>query len=234
MVSLPKFVSEKGVDMVLHVATEFGSEIFAEMAADYILGRRSKEEPLRKQFFDLLKTKDKDGIKDMIKANQLGVGLGDEQIMENDTVAAVLGGLIETPDQALALNEFFYSSEGSETPKEHCLTKSERSTYRKAHILETNEHVRRRNLAYIAKLSDHAARRNHVGQSGKLDPPLQDQAWDYLTKENDEDKVEIENLDKEIAKEKAKFQGKKSVRRPVARRAKLTFFERVKILFGAA
>lgn len=202
MAKIPDFVTDKGVDILI----EMGGEVFGEIAADFFLGRRGKDDTVRTQFLDMLKKGDREGLKGLVKTNPLGWGLGDEQSMEDDLVAIVVSGMVSA-DEAAALDQFFYSK--NDPPPQYCMSERERTKYRIGHMYQKDLHIRRRNLVVLAKLPNHKARRQKVGSTGKLDRTLPEKGWDYLTKESPEITASMSALDTRIAAEKAKFNGQR-------------------------
>ncbi len=202
--AMPK-IPDAVTNGVIHFATETGSEVVAELFADFVLGRRGKEDPERVKLLDLLKNNDKEEAFKLIKANQQGIGLGDEQILDNDFMFNLGTGML-TLTESDALAEFFFT----EPVAVDCLTERERSIYRRAHILETDDHIRRRNLRTLAQMPDHATRRRHLGASGKLDPSLSQKAYDYVFEERTTDPagvVRIADLKADTAVKKARVLG---------------------------
>jgi hypothetical protein len=201
-------VLDKAVDFILGMGREVGSEMVAEFASNWLLGQKGQDQNLRQQVMDMIRDGKKDELKSLIQANQLGIGLGDEQILEEDLAGALITNQI---DNLTTLSHFFYV----------VLSERERTKYRRAHILQGDPKIRMRTLGVLHRLPNDDARRQLIGAVGKLDRTFLEKAEDWLQASGPRERAEYHQAVRESRNA-----------RDNALRARPNFFRRTLQRFG--
>ncbi|MDP4001375.1 MAG: hypothetical protein Q8P83_04005 [bacterium] len=161
MAGLPKIPGATWINLL----EEFGASLGADIVSRLIFGRVA--DPADAAAIEKAKTLISEGKKDeaeaILMARPGGVDQEDEQILMNDLLALLRGGLVNQA-QALALTQYLAG-----------LSDQQRRLFRLAHTKEPNHTIRYGNLVELALLNNDADRASFLQGAGMFEPnPLEE------------------------------------------------------------
>lgn len=169
---------------------DIGKEAIGEIIGEYFFGGgRGRGLPMKDQLAKLFGEGDNKEAAEVLRANFLGIGSSDEKILQSDMLAIMKAPWSEKYWFVIPLWL-------------NTLSPFEREQFRLAHVLEHDEHKRRRDLIYLAeKIKTDAERTGFIQSTGLFElsraKKMEDAFWTWdasFAPKNDDANDEIARL----------------------------------------